>query len=290
MPLSRIRQFTPAAFDGPLSIVDDYVWTLNASNEAKDYVPRITINFKQQTSGQITQGLNRWWEIISSVDFGSLIDGDPYKGMYLAEEIGEIIFPYFSADYINLMQSFQGTHGIDDVGKMTKDIGGKFGKAVSEKVNAVVNLAGTAANIASSIVPGVLIEKPGVWASTSPTQTSFSFYLYNTLEQSIPGSIEKNKNMIDRLIYLNSIQKVGPALLLPPVICSYDIPGIKFGPVASMALNITSIGQMTYKDGKNVPDAYFVTITLNDLLVRSRNMHGLNGPSKVNAFSTGGDE
>ncbi len=278
---------------GLQDIVSDYVWTLNTSKPAKEFVPRITVKFKQQTSGQLTQGLNRWFEAAGDAVTGggvsALLTRNAYEGMYLANDVGEMVFPFFSSEFIALNQSFVGVDGLGAAGGAIKSglntFFGDTGRTINQTTEAVGNAIGGAAAAAT---PGILIEKPGVWASTSPTNTTFSFYLYNTLEQSIPGSIAKNKKLVDTLIFLNSIEKIGPALLLPPVLCEYDIPGVKYGPVASMSLNIQSIGQLTFKDKKNVPDAYLITITLNDLLVRSRNMHGRDGPQRVNVFSSGG--
>ncbi len=279
----------PKIVGGLIDVVTDlkYTWTLNTSEEARAYVPRITINFKQQTKGQLREAINRWYEN----DF-NILGGDAYKGLYLAEDVGKIIFPYFSSDYITLTQNFKENSmlgaaagaGNNALGKY----GGGAGKAISETLSVAANMA---MGGLEAITPGVKIEKAHTWVQTSQTQTSFSFYLYNTLDHTKEGSIKANKELVDLLIYLNSIQKVGPALLLPPVLCEYTIPGIKHSPVANMALNVQSVGQLTFMGNENVPDAYFITITLTDLLIRSRNMHSPSGPNdKISVFSSGGGE
>jgi hypothetical protein len=283
----------PKILNGSIDIVEDlkYVWTLNTSIEARKFVPRITINFKQQTKGQLREALNRWYEN----DF-NILGGDAYKGLYLAEDVGQIIFPYFSPDYITLTQNFKESSMLGDLGSGVKKASGTLlgtaGRSIADAAGAAVNIA---MGGLEAITPGVKIEKAHTWVQTSPTQTSFSFYLYNTLNQPKADNqpnrdtIKANKSLIDLLIHLNSVQKIGPALFLPPVLCEYTIPGIKHSPVANMSLNVQSVGQLTFIKPENVPDAYFITITLTDLLIRSRNMHTPSGPNdRISVFSTGG--
>lgn len=268
-------------------IINDFQWTLNNSPKARELTPRIKISFFQQKSGQLTESINRWWGDISSIvdnvrEGGGMIDAirsaDPYENMYLADPIGALEAPFFSEEYITLAHTWQNNQSLDAVKGVATELPKPGGNIAAKVVS-------TALPLAQSVPPKTFIEQPKVWGETGPTQTIFSFAIYNTIDPD--NNIVKNKKLIDWLIYINSINKAGPVLALPPAICSYEIPGIKYSPVASIALDIKTIGQVTHRNNNNIPDGYQVTMTLLDLLVRSKNMHDRNGPNtSINVFAT----
>ena len=285
---------------GGIDVVNDknYIWTMNTSTEARKLAPKIKCTFYQQTKGQIVEAANRWFDggvqgnfvetagvqsrrsalgkITSSLGEAtdaaldsSTIQGDDkwYKNMYYAEPVGVMEFPFFSEEYADLQHQFENNVILSALG------GAAAGKTGG-------NVLGAAFATAKMLTPGVKFEAAKAWGDTTITSTSFAFNLYNTVGSSedTNKAIATHKGLVDLLIYLNSAQKFGPSLTIPPVICEYNIPGVKYSPVANMALNITSLGQSTYNRGGNIPDGYRIQITLNDMLMRARNFHTPSGP------------
>lgn len=284
--IDNITKVYPDAFD----VLKSLPWTINSSDEAKGYVPRINVTFYQQTKGQLLEAGYRWWELAQNnnltalglnVAFGARsgtlwdvnqiasggVDDKTYDNMYIAKEITQMTFPFFSKEFASLQHSFENNN-------------------ISEMASGYLNgIGGNILNVFKGLPTGFGIEQQKAYGGTTPTSTSFSFILYNTINTDY---IQQNEKLINYLIFLNSAQRYGIGFILPPVLVSYEIPGIKYSPVAQMSLNITSLGQVTYKDGKNIPDAYQIDISFSDLVQRTRNFHLPTGPrNKVKVFKEG---
>jgi len=296
-------QSVKSSIGGGIDVVNNYPWSITVSPAARQLVPYIDVKFYQQTKGQLTEAINRLGNFsnnvgsndvnaFKSIVSSSAISGDDttYKDMYLADLVGSARFPYFSDEFVDLQHSFQ--DAFSDKGKSTGSSGRRRGP-LEKKFDQYTKIFKHAGNIAAqsvkSVLPGLKLEKTKAWVDTTPTSTSFSFSIFNTIGKD--PDIYKNIKLVNTLIYLNSIQKFGPGLTIPPVLVSYTIPGIKYSPVAQMALSITSEGQLTHMPGLgNVPDSYNITITFSDLLLRSRNLHTPLGPrTSVNVFTEDSD-
>lgn len=259
----------------------NYIWTTNQSLAARTLAPRIKMTLFQQTRGQLNEATNRFFELGAAAFDGTgdnfqgtgaadAFFGDDlsYTGMYKAEKVGTIYLPFFSTKYAELQHAFDEN------------------KAAS--INPVLALPQKLVGAAgATVAPGSHWENPQTWGSTNATSSEFSFNLYNTVgtDQQRKDAMKTHKQFIDLMITLNSIQKYGPSLIIPPVICQYEIDGVKYSPVANIGLNVESVGQITYNDGKHYPDAYRLNFTLQDMLTRSRNFHDPSGPRKVTVIS-----
>ena len=274
-----------------IDIVKDpmYLWTSNTSAQARSLAPRIKIKLYQQNKGQLTEAVNRFKDLAGIVADGGVEEaffGDDlsYRSLYQAVSIADLTLPFFSPDYIRLQHAFEGHKGAEAL----RSAAGGLGKAIAGTGKKRAALGDFLANLAGATTPGFFWENPRAWASTDDHGVGFAFNLYNTIgsKENIISTIDTHKQLVDILITINSIQKFGPSLTLPPMICSYEIEGIKYCPVANIGLDVKSLGQVTYKNGVHIPDAYEINITLNDMVTRSRSFHNFKGPNnKVKVIS-----
>ena len=300
-----------ASLGGGIDVVNNYSWTTVSSPAARALAPTISLQFFQQTKGRLTESINRWYTLgVNSAEAvgAGLADGSlksalvnatsnlgafnpqggaggdfSYEGMYLAENVGSMVLPFMSEQLVALNNSFSDNSDVETAGgALTSSI--KKNSGIADSIlNKVENIAlAGAAAVAGTVAPGMKLEKPKAWAATEVTPINFTFTLYNTIgstKEEIAANFAKNNKLVHTLIYLSSIQKFGPGLLIPPVLVEYNIPNIRYGPVASMSVNIQGEGAFTNVPGiGNMPDAYNITITLTDELIRSRNFHTPDGP------------
>ena len=129
------------------------------------------------------------------------------------------------------------------------------------------------------------MDPPHVWKSTNNRQYSFSFPLYNidaTNDSKSESLILKNWEFCYLLTYQNLINKGNFYTAIPPVFYEVTIPGIHYCKASYMSnIGIENIGNIRLmqlpingnaKVPVNVPDGYLITITMNDLLMPSKNL------------------
>lgn len=132
------------------------------------------------------------------------------------------------------------------------------------------------------------IDKPHIWNNTIPYTYTIAFPLFNTLDYA-PGDVRKWNQQIIRnyelcylLTYQNLYNKRNLFTGVPPVFYEVVIPGIYYTKAAYVSdltiLNLGNIRTMNLPVGDgnaertvNVPDAYFITITLTDFFQPSKN-------------------
>lgn len=307
-----------------IDVVNDtrYLWTSNTSPAARALCPTIKITCYQQTKGQLAQALGSFVEggfvdgglgllaeaKVAAEDvnrnFGRRINADvnePYRNLYDATRMGSIILPYFSPGYAAVNSEFDSI--LNTLGPSIKGVGlqnamsgmyqggaknARKGSTGGGKAGFAAELIkGTPAFITAGIraaSPGISIEMPHTWASTSKEEVSLGFNLYNTIggDDTRSDAMVLHKELVDALISISSVQKFTRfGLTLAPMICEYNIPGIKWCPVAYLNVKVESLGQLTNIPGTNitVPDGYQIVLTLKDLVIRSRNLHNLQGPN-----------
>jgi len=133
-----------------------------------------------------------------------------------------------------------------------------------------------------------LFDAPHVWRQSSPRQYSFRFYLYNIeatsqKEEDVNATILKNWELCYLLTYQNSMNKRNFFTGLPPVFYLVEIPGVHFCKASYIQnLQISNVGNVRklrlplnggpIKD-VNIPDMYSIDITIQDLLMPSKNLH-----------------
>lgn len=237
------------------NVVDLYNWSASLSPLARKEVPYIEITEFQQNLSSITQSLNYF---ASTVD-KSLGDGgtsDPYAGLYgisSTERGNTYKFPYLNNYHHNITNSWGENKGV---------IGSSI-KALSEAITSIAKIA----------YPSAGIEGQKTWEGSTPATYNFTFHLLNTINPK--KDIKKNTKLIHALINNNLLDKMDFVALRPPAICQVWIPGVRAVNVAVMNnINIQNIGQMNRMsvDGKliMVPDAYEITINIQELLTESR--------------------
>lgn len=162
----------------------------------------------------------------------------------------------------------------------------------------------TVANIASftNIAPNIVINAPKVWKGSSGEQYGVKFCLFNTGAE--PDTWLAHHKFIKflRLSVLHNQSTFVTAN--PPAIYTVNIPGIKYSPASHIKkLTITMLGNQSLLSSLNeakkimtgkvhplpegdiiIPDAYAVSILIEDLIPQSRQI--LFGGDKYSAIST----
>ncbi|NBQ48951.1 MAG: hypothetical protein EBU33_10950, partial [Sphingobacteriia bacterium] len=116
-------------------------------------------------------------------------------------------------------------------------------------------------------------DKPRYFSSHSNRTITIEFPLYNTLH---PEHWEKNKAMIDMFMMQNLYAKRDYITGTPPAYYRVLAPGQYFCYAASLAnFQVKNLGniRMMESNGKQhpVPDAYQISITLNEMVIPSLN-------------------
>jgi hypothetical protein len=123
------------------------------------------------------------------------------------------------------------------------------------------------------------LDKPQVWSTAQPRTHNITFPLFNTVDYS---TLIKNWELCHILSYQNLYNKRNLFTGLPPVYYEITIPGVHYCKAGYIStLNILNVGNIhrielpVGPSGKpifvNIPDAYLVTITLNDFFIPSKN-------------------
>jgi len=146
------------------------------------------------------------------------------------------------------------------------------------------------------------IDKPHIWSTTTPRSFNVSFPLYNTLNQPKNkewfANIVQNWELCHLLCYQNLYNKRNLFTGIPPVFYEIDIPGIhysKAGYISNLQImNVGNIRKLKLPLSRglglqdvNVPDAYFINMTVTDFFIPSKNfMSSLCQTNKGNLTQT----
>lgn len=287
---------------GTVNVIEDCEWAIfDGKSVAKAEVPSITLVEYQPIGDQF---INR------AVQFGKQLasGGDSYKDTYKADPTGvKYIFPYFTTEMRSKSNSWAQDTRLTELasslgGGIARFLGNKEGKVKSALGNLASNsvvqnlLARTAGGVADAAYGASLgIEYPKIWQGSDAGATyTFDFYLFNTV------SVEKiadNWKLVYLLSYNNSYNRRNLVLQDAPVLYEVAVPGVRLSPVSSMkGLNIDMVGQIRKLSGLpgglpsecNIPEAYHITITMEDLYVESRQIFkNVSRPvSKVKVFTS----
>ncbi len=254
---------------GPaLDVVNGYKWTLNSSPEARACAPYIDINFLEMKTGQLAQLLSQTINMFT----------DPYDGMYKLEVVRSLRLPYISNYHHQNMNNWEPL-SLEAIGNIMGGgtVGGTTGAAVGASIAGAIQMA--RGLIAAAALPAYKTETPNVWRDRNEESVVVDFNLYNT----DPDAYTQNKKLVDELIYWTLPKKLKATFALPPVLCEYHIPGIRRGLIAKVDLHVSTKGQSVMIGGENVPDAYNIQLTLADLLMQTKNIHPLSGPTGLNS-------
>ena len=248
---------------------------------------------------------------------GGFSNTDPYYGLYQGKPTdNKYYLPYLNPQ--NMTSSLGTWKGIDgntiakDVGNIAADkLGGlQFGPIGSGIVKEFQDLGikldavNSVANVTSSLnAPGISKETIKAFAPNDTGDTiTTTFYLFNTQSQ---AELENNWNFLFTLTYQNLPNRKSLSRMDPPCIYTITVPGFKRFPVAVITgLKVDNIGttrlvdittgemvsvnksnneNVKIENVKIVPEAYKVTVTIQSLLINSRNLFYYN----YNPESTG---
>ena len=259
-------------FIADCDVYKNYRWSVNSPRQAFiEDVPTIILTEFQPNSSPVMEDIRYTLTSAESiVKAGANVGNpkvarpDPYMKIYSGVFTGNVYqFPFFS-EYNHSMASTWGK--ANDI----TDIGSKFRKGISL--------------VASTIQYGS-VEERKVWKGSGSAQYQFSFNLYNTVNPEV--DIIKNITFIRGLINNALPARTSFATLLPPCFYKLEIPGVRYAPVVSLDnITIDNIGQVNRRNitlpigggessnvDMNIPDAYRITIAVNELHNESRDIY-----------------
>jgi hypothetical protein len=284
---------------GNLDVVRDYKWGVNTPSQAYiSQVPVIKLKEYQPQNGPMAETiLYSTGVLVGAVEMGATelgaiannakkymkdnmkaareINRDKaYKKMYSGTFTGNFYtLPYFSTYNHSISNNWGDAELLG-----AKLIGSKVDGKQSESGFGIKDFASLATNAY------IAIPKRKEYNGLGDVSYEFSFQLYNTLggtRKETDAIIYKNFSFLYTLQHNNMPDKLSFATLLPPVIYSVEIPGVRYSPAAYIStLVIENIGQVNRVpmtiDGEtievNVPDAWNVQIVLTEMLAESRNI------------------
>lgn len=248
-------------------VVSNYHWSpslLNADIKQKlSYkIPYIDL-LEYELEGSFGVSAMRYWVLQGLAAFNE--NKDPYYGLYTAKPTGGFFrIPYFGAYHHTINQTWQ-PKDRNNIGDFLKDIAEKF-STITGIINEI-NGKGTPFNAG--------VEYTDYWSGNTKAQYPVSFMLFNTIGSDTIAEWKRNNELIQRLNFAALPDKRSSVVLTPPCIYKIDIPGVRMSPAASIQnLTIENVGNITREliDGVpiNIPDAYKVTLNIQELIAESR--------------------
>ena len=237
-----------------IDVAGKYDWTVTPPNKRKK-IPRFTMVEYEMDGNLLMSNLISWTKNLVGTAKNS------YEGMYRAKETGYMYaFPWFETYHHTVNQSwgaFPGMEGFDVVKNLATAVGAFKG------------------------APGIYINNPQAWNGISPISFTYKITLLNTVN---PDAYKKNKALINRLLMSSLHNQQNIALAVPPCIFVVDIPGIRYSPAATIAgIQIENRGILRSIGKDIIPEAYEVTMTIQELIPESRQIFAgaIGGPKVV---------
>ena len=209
----------------------------------------------------------------------------PYTNLYTTKDTGFVYrFPYFNNKNYDVGNQFGGQQaedGVSGVASGLMDLGSKIGKG-----------AAGIAKAPNFMEPGSYIEQSKFFAFSGREKAyTFSFPLDNTDKHE---DIVRNWQLIYLLTYQNLPNRMSRDLIMPPCIYEAHIPGMwysKYAYISNMTVNFVGTRRVmnleipSYTHGNQnekvinpktiqaiIPDAYEVSITVQELVGNAQNM------------------
>jgi hypothetical protein len=276
-------------------VVKEYDWTSAPRGSGmRKKAPRVWVKSYKLKSNQIMQAI-QGFVAIATEGGGSGDAKSFYDKMYGEATTAEddFNFPFFNDTIRSFSNTFGDTfqNGIGGSGGIAGDLyeGAKgligagaqayntgnwreslnsVGDAASKGLRGDIKGAGNSLiNAAKSSVggsPGTYVESPMFYQfEKNDGPLEVSFVLSNTINQ---DSLEKNKNLIYRLTYINRPLRVNSIAVDPPRIYQVKVPGHRFIRWAYCSQFSTSmIGTRREINGVIVPEAYQINMSFQSL-------------------------
>ena len=263
---------------GNYNVVDNYDWTLNKGVDIP-YVKLRELEFKGSPVAagyahfaRFTINLPTVSKFVLPCIADKLNTGEakseaqhmnPYAGLYSLKPTGNIYkFPYLSNDAYGRTNSWEETYGGDD-DNLLASMGASIAKGI--------NKYSAGGGFGALSGPGVFVERVRFYqpSDASGNQISINFPLLNTQSE---GGLSKNQELIKILAKNTSPSRQTKSILLPPKLYEVRVPGIRFIKYAYISpYSVDLLGTRRMINGKVVPEAFLVNITVNSLTDESGN-------------------
>jgi len=266
----------------------DFSTTINTVGDV------LTGDFSNITAGSVADSI---WTLLTVADIQKNTNA-LYRGLFdHNNETGfKYVLPYFNKEYFKIDNQWQGVNILDkiiDLQVKTSSFAlkklGLFGIGSTGLLQKVAQTPRILKDIEifnlQNQNPTVgLMDPPKVWKSSTPRSYSFQFPLYNIELMNNTDSkqlIAKNWEFCYLLTYQNLVNKRNFFTGIPPVFYEVEIPGVHYCKASYINnLSIQNLGNIRKLSlplngniiDVNVPDAYFISITLTDLLTPSKNL------------------
>lgn len=286
-----------AGSNGYINIRYNYPWTLTPVQNRTD-VPTIILKEYRTLEGNLKQQTDTFLGVIKDKFIDSTAN-DPlevYEGIWEKSSSTSTnivyLFPYFNdIGYSMGTAPWQVLDGIG--GKIAEGVKegagalGDFGAKNAEKViKGFVQFGSTANALTDAVLkfkyPGVgVADRPKVFAGHTERSFTIEFPLFNTIHK---DDWIKNLEFIQLFASQNLFNKRDYVTGNPPVWYEVEVPGQYFCYAASVTDftvknlgNIHSIGKLKEEFsglmGINVPDAYQISITMQEMTQPSKNQY-----------------
>lgn len=263
---------------GNYNVVDNYDWTLNKGVD----IPYIKFRELEYKGSPVAEGYTHFVRFtlqlptVSKFGLGCIADKlnvgeaksegphmNPYAGLYSLKPTGNIYkFPYLTNDAYSRTNSWSSSYGGDDDNLLAN-----MGAGLAEGINKYSSAGG----FGVATEPGVFVERVRFYQPSpeSSSQISINFPLLNTQSE---GGLSKNQELIKLLAKNTSPSRETKSVLLPPKLYEVRVPGIRFIKYAYISpYSVDLLGTRRMVNGKIVPEAFMVNITVNSLTDESGN-------------------
>ena len=268
-------------------VVKEYDWTSAPRGSGiRKKAPRVWVKSFRLISNNILTAINGYIAIASEAGGDAKSFYDKMYGESTKYE-DDFNFPFFSDN----IRSFSNTFG--DTFQNGLGEGGGIGNAANEIAKGALSLgvqtaglvgtdnikaagsqftkgdwSGATSTLKSGIKsggdPGTYVETPMFYQfDKSDGPLDVSFVLSNTIN---PDSLEKNKNLIYRLTYINRPMRRNSIAVDPPRIYQVKVPGHRFIRWAYCSnFNVNLLGTRREVNGVIVPEGYHIDMSFQSL-------------------------
>ena len=276
-------------------IVKNYPWTTSQVQDRYD-IPYIVLSEHRNTESTLVRQMQFYGKGTTDTTAGvakhyfGTETGSPKGLLEVYDEIfpdnptnNKYIFPYFSKSAFELNTS--PWEQMEEIGQALGEIGqgassilkeaGGIGKSMAGKLDTAMAVGEAIGATATTALKGMyplvgINDRPRVFTAHSERTISIEFPLYNTLT---PDAWIKNHTFIYKLMSQNLYSKRDFITGLPPVFYRVHVPYQYFCFAACVTkIDVQNLGNVRLMyDSYPVPDAYQVSISLQEMLVPSLN-------------------
>jgi len=308
-----------------VNISREYSWTLN---DERDEVPRVILKEMTPSASSTLTRAKYWASQISDFDLGLLNNHvlASYEGLYITDDTGFFYdIPQLNGTQLETNQNSFGAGDsggglFESAGNVASELLGgsksKAGKAIgalTQGVGAAVELGGLAGDVIGKTRElvgggaGYFTEQPKFYQHGQGARSyDVRFPLYNTTTFE---DLLRNFQVAFMLVYQNLPNRNSKQTVRPPMMYEVTCPGVSYCPWAYMSkVKVEFIGArremslpLPFEDADNyrnvrvvVPEAYDITLTIQELVSHTRNFmfHNVNRPinTGIASIDSGLDE